>query len=97
MGAETLYFVVKDRIWMGDAEMNILNRREILLTRRNDDLNWVTSCLITNDIKYITKTNSITNPGRHHGIPSIKMDYAYEYRVYIHKNDFERAKRAIRK
>ena len=77
--------------------MNFLNRRGIFLTRRSDELSKVTSSLMEDSIEYTTRTNSITNPGRYHGIPGIRSEYAYEYRVYVHKKDFERAKHVIGK
>lgn len=66
------------------------------MTRQSNDLNRITGCLVSAGIRYTTKTNSSTNLGRHHGIPNIKSDYAYEYRVYVHKKDYERAVHAIR-
>lgn len=75
--------------------MNIFNRRELYITRRLPDLNRVLECLSTNSIQYMTKTNTITNPGRSHGVPFIGADYTYEYRVYVHKNDYDKAKQAV--
>jgi hypothetical protein len=77
--------------------MNILNRKELFLTRDPVELNRAIGHLTTNGIAYKTTTNSVTNPGRSHGVPGIRADYAYQYRIYVHKKDYERAKRAIGK
>jgi hypothetical protein len=66
--------------------MNIFNRKELILTRDLNQLNQILGVLASSDIKYRTKTNSILNSGRTHGIPSINADYAYQYRVYVHRD-----------
>jgi len=71
--------------------MNIFSRREIYLTRSLDEVDRVTGCLVSNKIDYVIATNSMTNPGRRHGVPNVKIEYAYEYRIYVHKNDYDRA------
>ena len=75
----------------------MFNRREIIVTRDMNELNRATGCLINNNIEYVTRTNSMTNPGRSHGIPNIRADAAYETRIYVHKNDYDKAMRAIGK
>lgn len=72
--------------------MNIFNRREIFYARNMDDLYKACGKLSSGGVKYATKTNSILNSGRYHGTPNIQADYSYQYRVYVHKRDFERAK-----
>lgn len=67
------------------------NRKEIRITRELNTMNKIRDILSINGIEHITKTNSITNIGRQHGIPNIKSDYAYEYRIYVHKDDYEKA------
>lgn len=76
--------------------MIFLNRRELFLTRDSKELFRVRGCLETNNIQYTIKTNNMTNPGRYHGIPNINSDYAYEYRVFVYKRDYEQAQYAIR-
>jgi hypothetical protein len=77
--------------------MNILNRKELLLTRDSGELNRALGHLTANGIAYKTATNSVANPGRSHGVPGINAEYAYQYRIYVHKKDYERAKYAIGK
>jgi len=77
--------------------INLFNRREITITRDMNEMNRVTGCLASNSIRYRVITNSMTNPGRSHGIPNIRADAAYETRIYVHKDDYEKARHAIRK
>lgn len=72
--------------------INIFNRREILLTRDLEVLNRATAKLKANNIDYKISTNSITNPGRTHGVVGIQQNYSYEYRLYINKNDYKNMK-----
>lgn len=67
--------------------ITVFNRKEVLLTR---DLNVLNKCkdeLNAKGIDYKVVTNSIGNPGRYHGVPGIKAEHAYEYRVYVNKKD----------
>jgi len=77
--------------------INIFNRREISVTRDMMEMNRITGYLVSNNIEYSTRTNSMTNPGRGHGIPNIRADAAHETRIYVHKNDYDKARHAIRK
>ena len=75
--------------------MNIFTKREVFITRTLNEMNRVRGCLETNGIKHDVKTNYNTSAGRNRGIPFINTDYLYEYRIYVHKNDLERAKYVI--
>ncbi len=68
-------------------KITLLNRYELLLTRDLKVLNDTLCKLQSKNIDYKVVTNSLTNPGRSHGIPFINSDSAYEYRVYINKKD----------
>ena len=76
--------------------MNIFSRREVYLTWSLDEVNWITGRLTSSGIDYGIVTNSMTDPGRMHGVPNVKFEYEYEYRIYVHKNDYDRAMRLIR-
>ena len=69
----------------------IWNRKELRITRDLNTMNKIHDVLSVNGIEHFIKTNSITNTGRHHGVPNIKIDNAYEYRIYVHKDDYEKA------
>ena len=61
----------------------MLFRKEILITRELDQVNHIKDILAENGVKYYVTTNSITNPGRHHGVPFINSSAAFQYRVFI--------------
>ncbi len=67
--------------------ITIFNRKEILITRDLKMLNKCTDELSSKGIAYKVVTNSIGNPDRNHGIPGVKAESAYEYRVYVNKKD----------
>lgn len=75
----------------------IFNRREVRVTRNLKELEQVKACLVQNNVDCITRTNSISNPGRSHGFPNIKAASAYEYRVYVHKRDYSKATLILQK
>lgn len=77
--------------------LTILNRAEAYSTWDLDELNRVRNLLAENQIDHLVRTNSITNPGRQHGVPNIRAAYAYQYRVFVHKRDLAPAKRLIHK
>ena len=77
--------------------MNIFNRREVFLTRDFNDMHKVRDSLDSNDIKHKLIVDNLTNPGRYRGMPGIRAEVMYEYRVYVHKRDYEQAIHAIRK
>lgn len=65
--------------------ITVFNRKEILITR---DLTMLKKCiddLETKGIDYKVVTNSFGNPERSRGIPDIKTENTYEYRVYVKK------------
>ena len=76
--------------------INILTRREIIIMRDLNQLNTIRNRLQDNGIENIVRTNNcITNTGRSHGAPNINAEFAYEYRVYVHRKDYKKAIRLI--
>lgn len=71
--------------------LSFLNRKEIRVTRSAQEQYEICSKLECAGISTSVKTNSMTNPGRHHGVPGINSDYAYSYRIYVHRKEYERA------
>lgn len=67
--------------------INIFNRKEVLITRDLTALKKCTDELEAKGIDYKVITNSLGNPDRSRGIPGIKAENAYEYRVYVNKKD----------
>ena len=76
--------------------ITIFNRVEAFITRDLNELNRVRDILSANKIEHVVSTNSITNPGRHHGIPNMKPESAYQYRVFVYKNDSRLAETLIK-
>ena len=71
--------------------ITIFNRKEVRVTRRMEERFEICNLLESNGIPTATRTNSMTNLGRSRGIPGIDADYAYEYRIYVHRKDCEAA------
>ena len=51
-------------------------KREIRVTRNLNECNKIRELLLENNIQTYVITNTLTNPGRHHGIAFIQMDAA---------------------
>ena len=37
------------------------------------------------------KATNPTQTERSHGVPNVDADYAYEYGIYVHRDDYEKA------
>ena len=82
--------------------ITIFNRKELIITndmRRQADIRYI---LEGNGIDYIVRTTNMqTAPmmggsrGRT-GSFQINQNYSYEYKIYVRKKDYERAKHLIR-
>lgn len=66
-------------------------KKEVRITRNLDEYNKIRALLSEHDIETFCKTNTITNPGRHHGIPFIDMSAAYEYHIFVNRKDGKQA------
>lgn len=75
--------------------MFFFNRKELFTTRSTQDLYKTLGKLSENNIRYQTKTNTMASAGRSHGIPNIRADAANQHYVYVHKDDYERAKYVV--
>lgn len=75
--------------------ITIFNRREVCLTRSLDEQARVRSLLNGLGIETHTISGGLNRSGRHHGIPGINLEAAYEYYVYVHKKDYDRALQAL--
>lgn len=73
------------------------SRKEIFISRDTCEMNNIRDLLFVNDISHIVKTNSMTNPGRYHSVLNMKSDFMYEYRIYVHKDNYERTKMLLKK
>ena len=78
--------------------LTIFNRRELLTTASMEEQNRVRDILAQNHIDYCVKTVNPTarstfgSSGRARtGSFGIDIDCAYQYYIYVHKNDYARA------
>lgn len=71
--------------------ITIFNRKEVRITRRMEERSEICNLLESNGIPTVTRTNSMTNLGRSRGIPGIDTNYTNEYRIYVHRKNYEAA------
>ncbi len=69
---------------------------EIRVTRDLEELNKVRDILSKNGIRTSVITNTHINPGRHHGVPFIDPDAAYQYQIFAARKDEKRALEILR-
>lgn len=65
--------------------ITVFNRKEILVTSDLITLRKCTDELSVKGTEYKVVTNSLGSPDRYHGLPGIKTENAYEYKVYVKK------------
>ena len=71
--------------------IHLFNRKELLLTSSMERQARVRDILETNHIPYRVRTSS--NISRSRGvIPGMRMDLMYQYRIYVKRSDYEKAK-----
>ena len=75
--------------------IHLFNRKELLLTSSMERQARVRDMLAANDIPYLVRTSS--NISRSRGVmPGMWMDMLYQYRIYVKRCDYEKAKYFIR-
>ena len=75
--------------------IHLFNRKELLLTTSMERQARVRDVLAANGIPYRVKTSS--NISRSRGVmPGMRMDMLYQYRIYVKKDDYEKARHLIR-
>lgn len=79
--------------------ITLFNRREVLLTYSLQAQSDARNALQAAGIDYIVRTKNTMN---HHGAARAhtgsfaqRMDAAYEYKIYVHKADYAKARMAI--
>ncbi len=82
--------------------LTIFNRQELIITFDMNRQAEVREILSKNKIKYTIKTTNLQSPtaigsrrGRT-GSFGINQAYSYEYKIYVHKKDYDKAKWLIR-
>ena len=73
--------------------ISLLNRREVTVAHDMNRLNQLREKLDGAGIEHIVrnKRNRTFTAGRSHGVPNVDADYAYEYGIYVHRDDYEKA------
>ena len=75
--------------------IHLFNRKELLLTTSMERQAKVRDILAANQIPYRIRTSSNISRSRT-VIPGMRMDMLYQYRIYVKKEDYEKAKYLIR-
>lgn len=78
--------------------IHIFNRRELVLTLSMDQQAEIRAILSANGIDYQVKTTNLQNAPlagsqrARRGSFGIQSEHSYEYKIYVHKKDYEKAK-----
>ena len=82
--------------------ITFFNRKELLITMDLNKQADVRSILSANSIPYVIKTTNLQSPqfagsnrGRL-GTLGVNQNYSYEYKIFVHKNDYDKALGLIR-
>jgi hypothetical protein len=75
--------------------IHLFNRKELLLTSSLEHQARVRDLLAANKIPYRVKTSSNLSRSRT-VLPGMRMDVRYQYRIYVKKEDYEKAKYVLR-
>lgn len=82
--------------------ITIFNRRELIVTMEMNRQSEVRDVLAQNNIDYAVKTVNLQsapilgNRRGQVGSLGINQNYSYEYKIYVHKKDYEKAAGLIR-
>lgn len=78
--------------------ITIFNRRELIVTMDMKRQSDIRNILADNHIDYVMKITNLQDASArsHIGRFGINQDYSYEYKIFVHKNDYGRAEVLIR-
>lgn len=82
--------------------ITIFNRQELLITTDTSRQSNVREILSANGINYIIKVINLQsasifeNKRSRYGSFGINQNYSYEYKIYVHKKDYDYALKLIR-
>ena len=71
--------------------IHLFNRKELLMTSSMERQAKVRDILAANNIPYRVLTSSNVSRSRT-VIPGMRMDMLYQYRIYVKRSDYEKAK-----
>lgn len=81
--------------------ITVFNRKELIVTMEMNRQAEVRDILSKNNIEYIINTVNLQaapilgNRRAQTGSFGINQDYSYEYKIYVHKKDYEKAAQLI--
>lgn len=87
---------------VGEIMITIFARRELLVTMDADRQTNVCQILASNGIKYSVKVTNFQSPNvvgssrARTGCFGINQNYSYEYKIFVHKKDYDNALQLIR-
>lgn len=82
--------------------ITVFNRKELLITMDMNRQSTVRDVLSANGIEYTVKTTNlqsasvVDNSRARFGSYGTDQNYSYEYKIYVHRKDYENASRLIR-
>ena len=82
--------------------ITVFNRKELLVTMDMSRQADVRNILSANSIPYVIKTTNLQssqfagNRRGQFGTLGVNQQYTYEYRIFVHKNDYDKAAGLIR-
>lgn len=83
--------------------ITVFNRKELTITMSMGVQAKIRDILVANNIDYVIKTKNFqaspwySNNRARTGAAVINTNYSYEYKIYVHKKDYEKAVHLIRK
>ena len=86
----------------GDKMITIFNRKEVLITFDMKRQYEVRDILVANDIDYTIKVTNLLSPSSfgssraRTGSFGVNQNSSYEYKIYVHKKDYDYALKLIR-
>lgn len=81
--------------------VTVFNRKELIITTNTSCQADIRNTLSANHIDYRIKTINLQSASAFGGSRGrvgtfgVNMDYSFEYKIYVHKDDFELARRLI--
>lgn len=83
--------------------ITIFNRQELVVTMDMNRQAEIRDLLASHNIEYVIKTINLQdthltgNKRNKTGSIGIKKEYSYEYRIFVHKRDYEKAKNFLKR
>ena len=76
--------------------ITVFNRRELMITLSMEEQMAARQCLSDAGLNYVLRTKNITASSHQMGHLGIHPQAVLEYRIYVHREDEDRARAALR-